>query len=85
MRSVECKWKCCECGGLYSGEESASDCCRPEIREVYICPECGDDHNRECHARECCPDEDAPSDEHTAYSGADRIELERAGQLRLIE
>ena len=76
------KWQCGECGELHSDEYDAKECCRPVIREVYICPICSEKHGEHDAALECiakCETEDTTS----AYM-ASKAELERQGQERLF-
>lgn len=72
------RWKCGECYTLHDFEDDAIECCQPEVCEVYVCDECDKTHLTEDDANECCVEEDANPENDIA-------ELERRGQLRLIE
>lgn len=79
MTKLEPKWKCHECGEIHDDDDSANDCCRPEVSDGYVCPVCADWHREEDNALECCGyDEDDPTPPPS------KLELEAAGQLRLI-
>ena len=71
--------RCNECGSLYVFRGDALECCRPTVSCVYVCEECDYEHPIEEAAIVCCvkPQEETP--ENIA------AELERRGQLRLIE
>lgn len=78
-KKIEKKWRCDQCYDVHDFEDSAAECCPPEISEGYECPVCFDWHSTEANALDCCGyDEDAPPPPPTA------AELEAAGQLRLI-
>lgn len=72
------RFQCGECLGIYDDIDDAYECCRPEVREVVICPTCESPHADEEEAAACCEfDPDAPPPRPSA------AELEAAGQLRL--
>lgn len=78
---LEPKWKCHECRTIHDDEDSAHECCQPEVSEGYLCPECRVWHETESKALDCCghtEDEDAPPPRPST------AELEAAGQLRLL-
>jgi len=72
------KWRCEECKELHDDEDDARDCCRPSIREVFVCPVCASVCDDEDDALDCCQFDDS---EPPRVSAA---ELERQGQTRLF-
>tara|TARA_R110000868_G_scaffold74752_4_gene216281 strand:+ start:982 stop:1173 length:192 start_codon:yes stop_codon:yes gene_type:complete len=59
----------------HDNEDSAIECCPPEVESYYTCPECGEEYATEEQAIDCCGYVEPPP---TAE------ELESAGQGRLI-
>ncbi len=71
---------CRACEWVYDDEDEAAECCMPGIDERYRCPICSSLSCSEAAAIACCAfDPEAPPPPPSA------VELERAGQLRLIE
>ena len=56
------KYQCSRCYRKYDHEESALECCPPEIYEIYICDTCGEEHEESDEAELCCSDEDNEED-----------------------
>ena len=75
---LESKWRCLNCRMVHDEEFEAEECCPVEIREVWICPTCGDVFNDQAEAI-ACHDFDP---EYVPPPSA--AELEAAGQLRLV-
>ncbi|MFZ3121674.1 MAG: hypothetical protein WA159_25540 [Variovorax sp.] len=47
-------WKCSSCDEVHGDEDSARECCMPEVYELYGCPKCGVVHEEEHQAISCC-------------------------------
>ncbi|MGI9573868.1 hypothetical protein ACRYJU_07250 [Alloalcanivorax xenomutans] len=54
MLNVDLVFKCGECGSIHFDEDSARECCMPEILEMYQCPICQAVHDEEEDAEQCC-------------------------------
>lgn len=71
------------CGGCqeqHDDEDSALECCQPEVYSFWVCPVCGDEHEEEKEARDCCAEEL----ERRGPYWCDPLELEKHGQQRLF-
>ncbi|WP_236213968.1 hypothetical protein [Metapseudomonas otitidis] len=47
-------WKCGHCDEIHDDEDSANDCCRPDVYEMWGCPKCKKVFEEEHEAAECC-------------------------------
>lgn len=78
MATFRVKYRCGECGEVYSEEADAFECCAPTVSEVFECPTCREQF-----------DEEGDIGEHLATHDADapplvsHAELEAHGQQRL--
>lgn len=73
---------CDRCETIHDDEFDAEDCCKPEVWDVWVCVECGQDYELRQEADECCPHTtglDHPIGWQTHINT-----LESAGQLRLL-
>jgi hypothetical protein len=52
--SVIEKWRCENCLDLHDTEESAAECCPPQVVQVWVCETCADEHRLREDAEECC-------------------------------
>jgi hypothetical protein len=71
-----------ECGGMHSFEDDARECCPPEVREVFVCLDCGDWHQEKAEAESCCTD--GPGEQQAQAPIPSTAQLEALGQLRLV-
>lgn len=78
MGKLEPKWKCHECSEIHDDEDTAHECCQPEVSEGYLCPVCDEWHGKEANALDCCG-----NDEDATLPTPSARELEQAGQMRL--
>lgn len=78
-------FRCEMCGEVHEDDSDARDCCEPEITRLFKCTACGEIHSDEEEAEDCCiegANEDHDIDGRLYM--AQKLELERAGQLRLL-
>jgi hypothetical protein len=74
------RFQCGRCYETHSDETDAQDCCAPEVRAIYQCPECALDYDARDAAVACCP---AEGDRHGITRPAP-LQLEAAGQQRIF-
>ena len=74
------KYQCSRCDHLHDDEWDAEECCKPEVRGVWICEHCDVPYDTADAAELCCSDEPETPQAYRA-----RIQqLEAAGQQRLV-
>lgn len=52
------KYRCCECDDLHDTEDAAYECCPPQVKPVWICGKCNEEHESLLLASNCCLEED---------------------------
>jgi hypothetical protein len=93
-------WECSHCGEWHDNEDDAIECCEPTIIEGWQCDSCGECYRLEENAKSCCAQSficGGSSEQHTDAESASECcgipfltmpsleDLEKAGQMRLIE
>jgi len=48
------KYRCCECDDLHDTEDSAYECCPPQVMPVWVCGKCNEEHESFLLASNCC-------------------------------
>lgn len=75
------QFQCSRCDSIHDEHYLAEECCQPKVWEFFVCERCDEQHGKRAAAEECCSGE-------VETPGAYRkrlAEIERAGQLRLVE
>lgn len=76
----ETKWLCGACDKTHDAQYQALQCCQPEALPIYVCELCEVPHDTKTEATACC----AKADRRKTDADL-RKELERRGQVRLVE
>lgn len=54
---IEELWQCTECDEIHDYEDSAINCCKPEILTLFKCTACDTVHDLPSSAKKCCTED----------------------------